>query len=320
MKGSLHVKWLAACALVAPLVIAPIPAPAQQQPTTAGAGAQSEQVATMAEIRQARDQGDYRRALQQAALALRLRGEAARGYDQYELQVIRGDSLLHLDDPVTALQAYEAAAQSREPRQVGTARATALLIRRSTDLKYTPRSGPDAAPIDIVDRDSRRKAAAALLEDELARRRAELAAAKQATTLEPILDLVEPVLDLRSLEYLATDGEGERMREIAADIDQRARELIERELTLIADTVAKMQKMANRIQDDGGDSVYRRGLISTERQALRDTIAYLNRIGRTVELGQRLARMQGTDAAAWQPLVDETLRVRTFAENVLAME
>lgn len=321
MMANRPAKWVAACAVLAVLVnVSPVATAQQQQQQPPTAGAQNEPVATMAEIRQARNQGNYRYALQQAARALRLTEEAARGYDQYELQVIRGDSLLHLGDPVTALQAYEAAAESRQPRQVGVARATALLIRRSTDLKYTPKSKPDAQPIDIVDRDSRRKAAAALLDDQLARLRDELAAAKRATTLNPILDVIQPLLDLRSLEYLATNGKGEQTLQIATEINERARELIAREVTQVANRVAQMEEMASQIQNDGSGSVYRRGLISTERQALRDDIAYLNRIGRALKDAQRIARMQGANGEKWEPLISRTLRAREYAQNVLITE
>ncbi len=310
-------KWAAACGLLASLVgVSPVVIAQQQQAATAGA--QDEPVATMAQIRQARDNGNDRYALQQASRALALTDEAARGYDLYALHIIRGDSLLRLGDPVTALEAYEAAAESREVKQVGEARAMMLLIRGSTDLKYAPKSTP--TPIDIVDRDSRRRAAAALLGDELNRRQEELAAARRATTLEPILDVIEPLLDLRSLEYLATDGKGEQTREIAGSINERARELIGQELTRVGDGIAKLQQQASQIEHDGGHGLYRRGLISTERQALRDQIAYLNRIGRVIKDAQRIARMQGTDGEKWEPLVAQTVRARERAQNVLASD
>ncbi|HEV2295559.1 MAG TPA: hypothetical protein VGR35_17050 [Tepidisphaeraceae bacterium] len=333
-----RISWIATGALTFTLAAAPVTA--QQQPSTAPAanqprgaarsqtppdagsraGAQDE-LLSMEQIRQAYEQGHYRKALQQSARALQIRDSAAAAkYDSYELQVIRGGSLLQLGDPVTALQAFESAAQSREPEQVGEARASALLIRRSTERKYKPRGKPDAEPIDIVDRASRRKAAAALLEDELARLQDELDAARTASTLVPILDVVEPMLDLRSLEYLATGGKGERTQKIAAEINERARELILREVEMIEERVAQMEEMASRIQNDGGGSVYRRGLISTERESLRNTITYLDRIVRTARDAQRMARMQGADGEAWEPVVDQALRTRNYAQTVLVME
>jgi hypothetical protein len=278
-------------------------------------------VMSLEEVRKMHDAGQYRSALQEAARALSAstgtKENAAPSPDMYELQWLRGDSLLHLDDAQTALSALMIAEKSPDPKIFAASRGTALLIRNSRELKYTPKKGGD--PIDIVDDASRKRAAAALLEDRLAADQKRIDAAASADNLKPIIAVIEPLLDLRALEELAT-GSAAQTKPLAMRVGDRARDLIARELARLNDQVKQYERIANQIQDDGGRGVTRRGLISTQRQDLRDIIDYLGQIRATVERGLQLARLHGGAVAEWEQIAHDTSEIQHHASNVLAAE
>ena len=51
---------------------------------------------TVSDIRDALDEGEHPRALQLASRALAAKGEAAKGYDRYELLVLKGETQLRM--------------------------------------------------------------------------------------------------------------------------------------------------------------------------------------------------------------------------------
>jgi hypothetical protein len=85
-------------------------------------------LATPEELHQIHDSGQYRICLQQIGWVLRA---ANTTYDRYDLLLLRGDCLLHLEDPASAQLAYAAAAQSPAAKQAHEGRAMAFLLRRS---------------------------------------------------------------------------------------------------------------------------------------------------------------------------------------------
>ncbi|MGB7160304.1 MAG: hypothetical protein WBD40_19710, partial [Tepidisphaeraceae bacterium] len=266
----------------------------------------------IAEIRKLHEAGDYRTALQEAARAIRW-GEEPKGNDKFELQLIRGDCLLNLEDHPSALIAYEAAAKSPDVNVATEARGTAFLIRHSQDMKYTPKQGGD--PISIADNASRKRAASALLTDQLAADRRELEAALKAQTLEPILKVVQPILTLRALEFVAT-GQGTETASLAQPIGERARDLIDAELRRIDNRTRQLQTLANQIPDDGT----RRGLFSKDRNELRGSVAYLERILETSKQAEHLAQLSGGTPEKWAQTIADTQNVLQHATNVLAAD
>jgi len=268
------------------------------------------------EIRKLHNAAQYRSTLQEAARTLRTpAGES----DKYQLQLIRGDALLHLDDAQTALAAYGVAMKSPDAKQSDVARAMSLLIRNSQNLKYTPKKGGSTEPIDIVDHDSRPRAAAALLSDKLASDRKEIDAALSADNLKPILAAVDPILDVIALEYVAT-GKDEQTHALGQGVAERARDLISRELSRLNDQVGQYQRIANQIIDDGGNGVTRRGLISTQRQELRDMIDYLAKIHDVAERGRQLALKYNGAVDKWDGITRDAADIGRHANDVLAAE
>lgn len=308
---------------ILPLLLLVATFAAAQAPVTAPADAGEGTLPTMHELRQLHEGGDHRTCIQQAARVLRVvRAGGGEGYDVPAVQLIRGDCLLHTEDPVTAREAYAAAEASGDPNVTSEARAMALLIERSPELTYTPRTADAAGrPIPIVEHPDRRGALTALRADELAAHDALFRQAESADTLVPILEAVPRVLDVRSLELAAT-GDDEQTRPLATAVGARARELIAAELRTIDRRVAEIERTANTLIDSGGrhDYVTRRGLFSPDRKALRETIAYVRRIGRTAEEAQELARAYGGDPQRWDPIVASAAATLHRARQVLAHE
>jgi hypothetical protein len=271
---------------------------------------------SVAEIGKLHDAGQYRAALQEAARTLRT---PAGENDKYQLQLIRGDALLHLDDAQTALAAYGVAMKSPDAKQSDVARAMSLLIRNSQNLKYTQKKGGGAEPIDIVDHNSRPRAAAALLSDKLASDRREIDAALSADNLKPILAAVDPIVDLIALEYVAT-GKDEQTHALGQGVAGRARDLISRELSRLNDQVGQYQRIADQIIDDGGNGVTRRGLISTQRQELRDIVDYLANIHDVAQRGRQLAIKYHGAVDKWDGIARDSTDIGRHASDVLAAE
>jgi hypothetical protein len=297
-----------AAAIIAFITVAEHPATAQTSSPTDRPALSVEAIGKL------HDAGQYRSALQEAARTLRTPvGER----DKFQLQLIRGDCLLHQDDAPTALSAYAVAAKSPDANQSDVARAMSLLIRSSRDLKYTPKTGGDA--IDIIDHDSRTRGAAALLADKLASDRTDIDAALSADNLQPILAVIDPILDMIALEYVAT-GKDAQTHAMGQRVAERARDLIARELTRLNDRVGQYERVANQIIDDGGNGVTRRGLISTQRQELRDMIDYLAKIHTVAERGRQLAVKYNGPVDQWERILRDTTGIGRHASDVLAAE
>jgi hypothetical protein len=281
-------------------------------------------IATTAELHQMRDAGQYRICLQQIARVLRLT-DAAKGYDRYDLLLLRGDCLLHLEDPATAELAYAAGAKSAVPEQAREARAMAFLLQRSTGMTYSPKGAGQAADgINVADKEGRTKALRALLQDEMRANEADFRSAITAENLVPIQDALPKLRDLYAVERAATGGDAKLRPKLEA-IAARARTLIERELELSDESVGALERRANQAVDVSAGGWWwgryaRRGLYTRDRRKLRDLIDYLQRIEDAVKLGQQLAVTFDGDATVWDPLVARSSKAVRHAQDVLDTE
>jgi hypothetical protein len=295
---------------------------------SSGASARTDEarLATREELQQMHDAAQYRICLQQIGRILRS-GTAARSYDRYDLLLLRGDCLLHLEDPATAQLAYVAAAKSPVAEQAREGRATALLLQRSTKLTYLPRTENGTGDgINIVSKESRVSALRALLNDELHAGGPDFRRAASADNLVPIHDVLPRLADLYAVERSATGGDA-KLRPILESIGQRARNLIGRELDLREQSIVALESRANQRIDApafagrwwwGGET--RRGLYTTDRRELRDLIDYLQRVEETTKLGQQLALSFDADAKLWDPLIARASKAVRHAQDVLEAE
>jgi hypothetical protein len=287
---------------------------------------------TMDELRQMYDDGDYQAAVQQIARVLRLRGAAAQPYDRDTLLLLRGKTLLALDDPRAAKRSFEEAQKSAQTDIAMTAHGYFTLLSRSKLAVYTRRTG-DHAQINFADPKNQVEAFNALLDDELPAFQNDAAAAAKANNLNPAIALVPKVLDLAGVEYAAT-GKCERVQPIAKDVGVHARELIKNELDAQDQKISAIEKMANQLIDTGGygsgrrgrrgwwwnNNVTRRGLVSDEREDLYQLVEYLQKIQDTTQRGQAVAKAVNGDTAAWDALLQQAEQVKNHAQYVLDAE
>src|SRR3954451_23777631 len=130
---------------------APAPPPAPDSSPTADS------------IRTLVEQGQYPQALAQANRALAVKGAAARGYNRYDVLVLKGEALLRMKNPAAAASAFDdAAGFAAEEKAWALARSMAELVRRSKNLTYTRALAPPPAPgaaapkaFDVTDKSQR---------------------------------------------------------------------------------------------------------------------------------------------------------------------
>ena len=95
----------------------------------------------MPEIKGMFDQAQYADALRAIGRAMQLKGKAAEPYDRYELLTLKAEAHLHVKATPAAIQAFEqAAAETEDAQKQAVARSTALLLKKSKNLSYTPTS------------------------------------------------------------------------------------------------------------------------------------------------------------------------------------
>ena len=274
---------------------------------------------TADEIRAQAAAGNHSAALGLIAQALTLKGPAAEGVDRYELLMLKGESLVQLGQPRYAADAFEDSSEvAADPTKSATAKANEVIIRRSPVLKYAPRTGPDAAPIDIKPPEQRRKAMLMARNDTLASIKSKIDAALKADNLEPMLALLPALRDVVTLE-IGGAGELGESKPIFTALGSRARALIAQELKGSRAHVEELNAAASEIVGNGWQ-ISRRGLYSPERKDLAALAEYIHQIESTCRDGLRIARMLNGQAGEWEHLAsnaaDLTLRIETILRRV----
>lgn len=204
------------------------------------------------EVHRLIDEKNYSQALQKITAGLALKGQAAKYVNRYELLMLKGECHLRARAFSAALEAFTAAAKdpAAAPNDRAIAAAHALLIRQSKGPAYTPKpladktGGARPAPIDILDPESRKRAFAAMLAEELAANEEKLAAARAAKALGPVAVLFKPLATMEGLELAAT-GDAVRVRAIEGDLADRAKRNIADALRTLSKRVGEIDKDAN---------------------------------------------------------------------------
>jgi hypothetical protein len=254
---------------------------------------------TMQEVQALYEQKQWQPLLQKSSRLLSLRGPVAQNYDRYQILMWRGEAQLQLKSSPQALSSFkDASDETKEPEKSATARATALLIKRSNNGKFT-RKSPTTQPgagktIDILDPVKRKDALGALADDEAAALEPKVKAASGGTSLKPIADMFQAVRDLRDAE-LAAAGATPRTDAIIGPLAEHATKLSGDEVKRLKQRVDKIEKSANQVIDydkpmrprPGGayggrvpsEKRYKKqGLIGTDLRDLKDIIATCNNI------------------------------------------
>jgi hypothetical protein len=259
----------------------------------------AEPLPTQGDIQQTFDRGKYPLVLQELNRVLVLKGAAAKAYDRHALLRLKGETHLRMKAAAPAAQAFaDAAAETEDAQAADVDRATALLIKRSSQQAYAPKArGPKgrekaAEAIGIVEPDGRKRALAALFEDEYAAGEPKVSAVRNARQLAPILDVLPAVRDLRSLERAANSHDA-RTKELVTRLAGRARDLMAEAVRDMTPKVADIEKKANEYVPYDELSIdpdrpgrqrstrkfKKKGIDRREALVLQDSIAALERIG-----------------------------------------
>jgi len=271
----------------------------------------------------------YRPALQAIAQILPSVAGTAAGSDKYSLLMMRGECLLQLKDGATAIIAFDqatTAAGSLEQNEA--ARAMGGLIRKSTSLFYTPRTGDNRTPLDLTNLDARKRAMIALLDDELPAAATRVNQALTAQSLPPILAVAPTLRDLHALEDTGT-GEDKRTIALVQPLADRIYALIDAELNRVNQQVQAIQRTASRtVNYPSGSYQMVNGVVQSiptqgyggldvqDRQVLRETIAYIGNIGQTCSDLIAITRSYERDAQRWQALAKRTQGIVDLATAV----
>lgn len=258
---------------------------------------------TMAEVRDSYAAGQYRPTLRSIADCLALKGQAAEGYDHYELLMLKGECLLQLKSPSYAANAFEdarAAAGNDVPKRA-TAAANELLARRAPALKYVPKSGTNREPIDVLAPDSRKRAMQAMRDDQMASIAPKLERAATADVLTPMLELLPRLREAAVLEFGAT-GNVDELKPVLTRLGTRAREMISRELVMKREQIEQINAAANSITFNG-DIGGSRGLYTDDRKELSALTDYLRQIDTVAHEGLRIAELLGGNPQAWDAII-----------------
>jgi len=262
------------------------------------------------DAKQKMDAGQYADALQSIAKSLAATSKETDAVERYQLLMLKGEGLLHTGAFDLAAGAFDSAAYTAtDNRDVIAARADALLVRASPTGKYRPDAV--AEPIDIVNPESRKKAFAAMRQNLAKSVKPQLEKALASPTLQPMIDLLPSMLDLAHLD-MALDGSVTTTKDDLLKLGVRARELMNTELRRVSIRMAVMENAANSW--DGG---FRRGLNSNERNDLRDTVTYLQRIDSTARTARRRAIELGFDGKAWEPIIADAGDLAERAKAIL---
>ena len=271
---------LSAAMLVLSLAASAPAAPATQPTNT---------LPSIDDIKKEYEAKDYQAVLRDVGRGLTL-GEkkaAEAGLERYDLFMLRGEAQLRLNQPSPAAMAFhEAARATKDLQQAAVAYATEMLVRRSKQMKFTPRKplekNKKLEPIDILDPDKRKEAFEALYNDERDAAASILQAGKKATSLPQIRNAVKAI---QSRQLFALDraahGTAQDMEDTTRDLKERAQDLMSKALEKLAKQVDDIEARANEtvripqvIQAPNAgvfqqDIVHRRGLQGSDRQNLK---------------------------------------------------
>jgi hypothetical protein len=290
--------------------------------------AQTTKIPTADEVRQMYNDGKYHPCLQLISKLLYLKGDVARNVDKPKLLLLRGDCLVKLKDPRTALKAYQQAEKEAtlDPRTALLARASALILQNCRGLTYMPAG---ATPIDVTTNDGWIQAGSAIYDSTWQNSQADLTAAQSAQDMKPIYKAVPAVTNLVALDEMTGRDPGQLIPTVR-NIGRRARDIIKRFLDTQYDTVKAVESRANTVLNvtygpypwgaDGWSPAVRRGLETPDRDALNQVVDNCNQAFDLAVQGKKAAFLVGGDEGKWQLVADDAAQIRDRAQNVLNAE
>lgn len=302
------------------VLAASVRAPGQQQPDA---------LPTTEAIQSQIQAGNAADALKHLNRLLSLRGKAAEAYSKYELLTLKGEAHLRLKANEAAATAFRQAAAETDDRQhKAVARATELLIRRSKNLAYTPKKvakGDKADAIDIIEPEQRHKALAALFVDEVSPLLPKVEAAKNATSVGPMIKSMAAARDMQYLE-LAANGSADQINGIVDGLKEQGKTMLGRVIEKATKRVDRITTLANdteRVRQlvplPGGG--YRSTTIEKRRGVQREDVTELKGIidacDEVVAQSKALAQAVGSEEELVEELVESAEDLKLHVQRML---
>jgi hypothetical protein len=267
--------------------------------------------------------GNYRACLQK--ISQMLGGKLAPGgsKQRYDLLMLRGECQLNLKNRDLAVDAFEAASRVTFAKEditpTANAKAIALLIERSPELRYKPKGKPDGDGIDIVTPNSRKTAMTALLDELLPAAQSAADAAGKATDVAVMHEALEPIADAFVVELTMT-GEPKRSAPTFRQVGSHVRTLIAGEVERLQHRAEQLSVQAGEPKDAGAESpgAERRGLTADERGELAKAEDQIDSLRLAAQHGRRIARRLGSTGENWDTIVADCTELRDLIRQTLA--
>jgi hypothetical protein len=287
------------------------------------------------DIRQLVAERQYPQAMQRITAALALKGAAGKAVDRYALFMLKGECHLQTKMIPQANDAYANAA--KEPAATDAERAVAVaygaLLKATKAYAYTPRrvtaTEGHASPIDILDKENRRRAFLAMLADEQAANEAKFKAAKAAKSLPPIAETFKPLAAMEGYERAATD-DVVKVKELRGELLAKSKKILADALRDMSKRVGDVGKEANTfyetVQEVYGrapngfpttrkERVFKKkGLTEANTDLLKEATTTCDKL--TLALGE-VAKGLGVEETELDPFGDEARRVRKEVDKIL---
>jgi hypothetical protein len=214
-------------------------------------------VPTIDEIQQDYDAQQYQSVIRKAAALMQPNASLPAGFDKARLLSLKAESHLRLKQSLPASDAFAAAAkESSDEKVAGLYKATAMLVRKSPSGQYQPKppvtkssdSKPPTKPepIGIIEPDSRKRAFAALFDDEANGMAPTIESLKKQTSLPPLMSGIMQIIELRLLE-LAGTGSDVRSAQMLSSVTSHASDLMSSALDTMSTNVETIAKDANKV-------------------------------------------------------------------------
>jgi hypothetical protein len=299
--------------------------------------ADPEPLPTSDELHKLFDDGKYQQVLAKLPRVLALKGPAAAGYDQVDLNILKADTFIQLkqqQQAVSALaDAQKAATPKTDPKVAAKARAMQIAIKHSQAFAYKSKASKGAKSISLQDMTQRPALYTALLDDMEAEVSERVKTAKSSKTLPPIITAIQGLTDMGAVETVAT-GSDTASQKAADDLANGARQLMADSVKTMSDTQSKIDNDANRLVelpprdvpvrrgDPNGRTVPERrwrktGLTSANRDALRDIADTCQKIQ---DACVDFAAVSKVHAGGFQSVADTAGRLGQDAKNTMAAD
>jgi hypothetical protein len=261
---------------------------------------------------------------------------ATPAYDRYELLTLRGESYLQLNQNQSAADSFAMAArETNDDARAAAARAMQRMIREARGSivqrkSKSAASSPDApASADLLKPEAREAAFRIVYENLRDAATPKIKAASEARTLPPIIDALAVLADLDDLAQAGGGGGGDtNLAASRAELGERGRDLIARELDRMEKDVAEIKRSAETVVEQRSIAVQslatgagydkylsiRRGLTDNDRGDLKDVMKTCERI---IPAAGQLARSTSGAAKNADELVNRTTEIGRSAQRVL---